>query len=152
VAEVFADLDPALDAREDDVEPGTDWTGWHPRGAVGGRLDRGHGTIADKLLADTTTLVGHPDRGARASTRQRRCRRFEGGRGGQGHRRGGARLRTDLWDFQANVEGAFEAYSALQPVLSGKDAALDTTLATGSTHSSPSATHAEGEGFVGYDT
>ena len=29
VAESFADLDPILDAREADLEPGQRWTGWH---------------------------------------------------------------------------------------------------------------------------
>ena len=157
VAEVFADLDPALDAREDDVEPGTDWTGWH-------RIEKalwvdgstaGMGTIADKLLADTTTLVGliptvelapsNLGNGAAALLEEV----AEGKVTGEEERYS----RTDLWDFQANVEGAFEAYSALQPVLSEKDAALDTTLATRfDALFAELATHAEGEGFVGYDT
>ncbi len=29
VAESFGDLDPKLDAREADLEPGQEWTGWH---------------------------------------------------------------------------------------------------------------------------
>ena len=29
VAESFGDLDPLMDAREADLEPGQDWTGWH---------------------------------------------------------------------------------------------------------------------------
>ena len=29
VAESFGDLDPKIDFREADVEPGTEWTGWH---------------------------------------------------------------------------------------------------------------------------
>ena len=157
VAEVFADLDPALDAREDDVEPGADWTGWH-------RIERalwvdgstaGMGTIATKLLADTTTLVGliptvelapsNLGNGAAALLEEV----AEGKVTGEEERYS----RTDLWDFQANVEGAFEAYSALQPVLSEKDAALDTTLATRfDALFAELASHAEGEGFVGYDT
>ena len=29
VAESFGDLDPALDARQADIEEGKEWTGWH---------------------------------------------------------------------------------------------------------------------------
>ena len=29
VAESFGDLDPRMDAREADLEPGQKWTGWH---------------------------------------------------------------------------------------------------------------------------
>ena len=29
VAESFGDLDPKMDAREADLEPGQKWTGWH---------------------------------------------------------------------------------------------------------------------------
>ena len=29
VAESFGDLDPMMDAREADLEPGQKWTGWH---------------------------------------------------------------------------------------------------------------------------
>lgn len=157
VAEVFADLDPALDAREDDVEPGTEWTGWH-------RIEKalwidasttGMATIADRLLADTTTLVGliptvelapsHLGNGAAALLEEV----AEGKVTGEEERYS----RTDLWDFQANVEGAFEAYSALRPVLAEKDAALDATLATrfDALFAELSA-YVDGEGFVGYDT
>ena len=29
MAESFGDLDPMMDAREADLEPGQKWTGWH---------------------------------------------------------------------------------------------------------------------------
>ena len=29
MAESFGDLDPKMDAREADLEPGQTWTGWH---------------------------------------------------------------------------------------------------------------------------
>jgi iron uptake system component EfeO len=35
---------------------------------------------------------------------------------------------TDLWDFQANVEGARIAFEVLQPVLDSKQPELATTL------------------------
>jgi iron uptake system component EfeO len=37
---------------------------------------------------------------------------------------------TDLWDFQANVEGSQAAIQALRPALQQRDAALVTTLDT----------------------
>ena len=35
---------------------------------------------------------------------------------------------TDLWDFQANVDGAHEAFAALQPIVAVKDPELAATL------------------------
>lgn len=157
VAEVFADLDPALDARENDVEPGTEWTGWH-------RIEKalwvdgstaGMSKVADKLLADTTTLVGliptvelsasNLGNGAAALLEEV----AEGKVTGEEERYS----RTDLWDFQANVEGAFEAYDALAPVLREKDPDLDALLSTRfEALFAELAAYADGEGFVGYDT
>ncbi|MGD9954656.1 MAG: iron uptake system protein EfeO [Candidatus Nanopelagicales bacterium] len=157
VAEVFADLDPALDARENDVEPGIDWTGWH-------RIEKalwvdgstaGMAAVADKLLADTTTLVGliptvtltasNLGNGAAALLEEV----AEGKVTGEEERYS----RTDLWDFQANVEGAYEAYDALADVLREKDAGLDRTLSTRfDALFAELAKHSDGDGFVGYDT
>jgi len=157
VAEVFADLDPALDARENDVEPGAEWTGWH-------RIEKalwvegstaGMAPIADKLLADTTTLVGliptveltasNLGNGAAALLEEV----AEGKVTGEEERYS----RTDLWDFQANVEGAYEAYDALADVLREKDAELDRTLATRfDALFAELGRHADGDGFVAYDT
>ena len=36
--------------------------------------------------------------------------------------------RTDLWDFQANVDGARVAFDGLRPILKTKDAELDTQI------------------------
>ena len=59
VAESFGDLDPRIDARENDVEEGVEWTGWH-------RIEKalwvdkslaGMTPMADQMLADTRELV-----------------------------------------------------------------------------------------------
>jgi iron uptake system component EfeO len=36
--------------------------------------------------------------------------------------------RTDLWDFQANVDGARVGFDGLRPLLQKKNAALDTEI------------------------
>src|SRR5690606_31742981 len=59
VAEIFGDLDPAIDAREADLAEGEEWTGFH-------RIEKDlwikkdiseDGPIADKLIADVRTIV-----------------------------------------------------------------------------------------------
>src|SRR5690606_32665486 len=58
---------------------------------------------------------------------------------------------TDLWDFQANVDGAYQVYKLLTPVLMERDPALVTTLdAEFAALNELLATHAEGDGFVSY--
>ncbi len=65
VAESFGDLDPQMDAREADLEPGQEWTGWHrlekdlwPERAEDYTplTDAERTTYAEDLLANTTTL------------------------------------------------------------------------------------------------
>ena len=65
VAESFGDLDPKMDAREADLEPGQKWTGWHqiekdlwPERAENYTplTDEERATYADDLLANTQTL------------------------------------------------------------------------------------------------
>jgi len=132
VVESFADLDYSLDAREDGVEPGTQWTGWH-------RLEKalwidksltGMTPVADQLLADTEDLVGRipsielsPSligNGATALMEEVATGKVTG----EEERYS----RTDLWDFQANVDGARAAYDALAPALKDADPGLATTL------------------------
>src|SRR6185369_17402077 len=59
VAESFGDLDPAIDARENDVEAGQEWTGYHKIEKdlwVTGDISK-DGPIADKLLVDVKEIV-----------------------------------------------------------------------------------------------
>jgi iron uptake system component EfeO len=62
--------------------------------------------------------------------------------------------RTDLYDFQANVDGARVAWQGLQPLLQRKDAALDTEISARFAELQKLLdTHKVGtEGFVTYDT
>jgi iron uptake system component EfeO len=139
VAESFGDLDPQLDAREADLEPGQDWTGWHrlekdlwPAKATNyTALSRTERTaLAEKMVADTETLNERiqkltftPDQlgnGAKelldevATGKVTGEEEFWSG--------------TDLWDFQANIDGARIAFEVLKPALDIKDAALSATL------------------------
>jgi iron uptake system component EfeO len=141
VAESFGDLDPRLDLREADLEPGQEWTGWHriekdlwpPTEGSAYRATTAERTaLANQLVADTrdlrdrvSTLTLTPDmlgNGAKELLDEVATGKVTGEEEIWSH--------TDLWDFQANVEGARIAFEVLQPVLAIKDPALSTTLAT----------------------
>ena len=132
VAESFGDLDPKMDARENDVEPGTPWTGWHKLEQelwVSG-LQADAPKLADQLVADTRDLV------ARIGTLELTADRVTNGSKelldevatgkvtGEEERYS----HTDLWDFAANVEGAEKGFEVVRPVAQEKDPALVTEL------------------------
>ncbi len=139
VAESFGDLDPKMDAREADLEEGQEWTGWHrlekdlwpPKDAAYTHLTKvERATYADRLLADTETLyerieklsftVDQIGNGAKSLLDEVATGKVTGEEEIWSH--------TDLYDFQANVDGARVAYEGLRPVLKVKDPALDTEL------------------------
>jgi iron uptake system component EfeO len=134
VAESFGDLDPKIDARANDVEAGTEWTGFH-------RIEQalwvsnntlGMEKYADKLLVDVKTVVTKAKvvklnplqlaNGAKELLDEVANGKITGEEERYSH--------TDLWDFQANVEGSQAAIQALRPALQQRDAALVTTLDT----------------------
>ena len=136
VAESFGDLDPMMDAREADLEPGQEWTGWHriekdlwP--AAGGGLHAAHRRGAARRTPTTCWPTPRP--------RTRGCRTLtytvdqiaNGSRGlleevATGKVTGEEEYwsRTDLWDFQANVDGARVAFEGVQPIVEQKDPEL----------------------------
>ncbi len=60
---------------------------------------------------------------------------------------------TDLYDFQANVDGSQAAVAALDPILRAKDAELaDTIAARFADLDAELARYRTGEAFVSYDT
>jgi iron uptake system component EfeO len=132
VAETFGDLDPKIDARVNDVEAGTEWTGFH-------RIEQalwvsnntlGMEKYADKLLVDVKTVVAKAKivklnplqlaNGAKELLDEVANGKVTGEEDRYSH--------TDLWDFQANIEGSQAAIQALRPALQQRDAALVTTL------------------------
>ncbi|HEY8720461.1 iron uptake system protein EfeO [Pengzhenrongella sp.] len=148
VAESFGDLDPRMDLREADVEAGTTWTGWHllekdlwaPAPAANGQqaytpLTAAERTkYADQLVADTQELSKRVHRGDFALTTD------QIGNGakslldevatGKVTGEEEAWSHTDLWDFQANVDGAKVAYDGLRDVVLAKDPQLAASLDT----------------------
>jgi iron uptake system component EfeO len=161
VAESFGDLDPKLDLREADLEPGEAWTGWHraekdlfaPAGytAMTGAERAGLSTqlVADTedLYQRTRTLTLTADKlgnGAKELLDEVATGKVTGEEEIWSH--------TDLWDFQANVDGARIAFENLRPVLEKKDPALAVELETQfSALQTELTTHAQGEGFAHYN-
>ena len=139
VAESFPDLDPALDLRVADVEPGTPWTGFHP-------LERDlfeAKAITDKsreLAAGIVTNVGtlktltaglesdgayKPEElanGASGLLEEVQSSKITGEEE--------AYSKLDLVDFAANIEGSQQAFEYLKPALQDIDAALTTQIST----------------------
>lgn len=138
VAESFGDLDPILDAREADLEPGQDWTGWHraekdlwpPKGDYQAMSSAQRQKIADQMVADTEELQARTleteftadalANGAKELLDEVATGKVTGEEEIWSH--------TDLWDFQANVDGARIAYEDLKPLLDRDDAKLDASL------------------------
>ena len=140
VAESFGDLDPSMDAREADLEPGQKWTGWHkiekdlwpPKTGYTPLTATERNSVADQLLKDTRTLhtrtrtqtytVDGMGNGSKGLLDEVATGKVTGEEETWSH--------TDLWDFQGNVDGARVAFENLRPILAKKDPTLETTVAT----------------------
>lgn len=141
VAESFGDLDPMMDAREADLAEGEEWTGWHhieknlwpPAEGYDLTQDQ-RDALATKLVADTATLserVAADDfaidafqvgNGAKELLDEVASGKITGEEEAWSH--------TDLWDFQANVDGASVAYGVLSDVVAETDPELAKELET----------------------
>lgn len=141
VAESFGDLDPMMDAREADLEPGQEWTGWHriekdlwPARAEKYRAlsPEERTTFAEDLLANTETLD------SRIQELQFTVDQIANGSRGLLEEVATGKVtgeeeywsRTDLWDFQANVDGAKVGYDGVRPLVEQKDPELAEQLDT----------------------
>ncbi|MFG2079360.1 iron uptake system protein EfeO [Micromonospora tulbaghiae] len=121
VAESFGDLDPKIDGREEVVEEGMEFTGFH-------RIEKDlwttgdvskDGAVADRLLVDVKAIVAKADaekltplqlaNGAKALLDEVASGKITGEEERYSH--------TDLWDFNANLEGSKAAVAALRPAL-----------------------------------
>ncbi|POX46292.1 iron uptake system protein EfeO [Streptomyces sp. Ru72] len=133
VAESFGDIDPKVDVREDGLEGGQKWTGWH-------RLEKAlwqdkkigaeEKALADRLVTDlkewqekvgtaeiTPTSMAN---GAKELLDEVATGKVTGEEERYSH--------TDLVDFKANVEGAQKSYELLKPVAGENDPALTKEL------------------------
>jgi iron uptake system component EfeO len=135
VAEIFGDLDPKIDGREEVIEEGMPFTGFH-------RLEKDlwaakpdlteDGPIADQLLTDVKEIVARANaeklsplqlaNGAKELLDEVATGKITGEEDRYSH--------TDLWDFNANVEGSEAAVAALRPVLEEREPDLVKTLDT----------------------
>ncbi|MFI6779911.1 iron uptake system protein EfeO [Micromonospora sp. NPDC050276] len=137
VAEIFGDLDPKIDGREEVIEEGMEFTGFH-------RIEKDlwqsgdiskDGPIADRLLVDVKEIVAKANaeklsplqlaNGAKELLDEVASGKITGEEDRYSH--------TDLWDFAANLEGSKAAVSALRPALQQRApelvAQLDTEFA-----------------------
>ena len=147
VAESFGNLDPLLDAREADLAADETWSGWHyiekdlwpPSPAANGGLTYVPLTptereaaakdlvtwtqqLVDKVnAADFTFEAFQISNGAKELLDEVATGKVTGEEEIWSH--------TDLWDFQANVDGAKVAFEGVRDVALTKDPELAATLA-----------------------
>ncbi|WP_030970584.1 iron uptake system protein EfeO [Streptomyces sp. NRRL S-1824] len=133
VAESFGDIDPKVDVREDGLEDGQKWTGWHRlekalwQDKKLGAEEKALAPVLYKDLVDWQKRVGKAEitptsmaNGAKELLDEVATGKVTGEEERYSH--------TDLIDFKANVEGAQKSYELLKPIASKNDAALTTTL------------------------
>ncbi|HEY7052028.1 MAG TPA: iron uptake system protein EfeO [Mycobacterium sp.] len=131
VAESFPDkLDPRIDLREADLQPGEKWTGFHrlEKDLWVAGLQPDTNAIADQLLADVKEL----NQRVKAPEYKIDSTQIAGGAQGLLDEIAISKItgeedifsHTDLWDFYANVEGSQAAVASVRPILDERDAAL----------------------------
>jgi len=131
VAESFGDLDPKMDLREADIEAGQKWTGWHllekdlwpPATGYTALTGAQRARYADDLIKNTKTLhervqtttydVTQIGNGSKELLDEVATGKITGEEEIWSH--------TDLYDFQANLDGAKQGFELLEPILEVKD-------------------------------
>lgn len=133
IAEVFADLDPKIDAREGDV-PEEEWGGYHriEKGLWVDNTTQGYEPYAEQLIKDVKLLRAKvetvevtPDlliTGAVDLLNEVSTSKVTGEEDRYSH--------TDLYDFVANVEGAEKIYNLLKASLVEKDKEVSDEIET----------------------
>ncbi|WP_068158502.1 iron uptake system protein EfeO [Rhodococcus phenolicus] len=158
-AESFGDLDPRLDLREADLEPGQEWTGFHrlekdlwvdgPKpdtNAIADQLTVDIQELADLVNADDYTIDPTRIAGdAQGLLDEIATSKITGEEDIFSH--------TDLYDFQANVDGSQAAVAALRPILDEQDPTLGQAIdARFADLDAALAQYRQGDVFVSYDT
>ncbi|KAA0269266.1 MAG: iron uptake system protein EfeO [Acidobacteria bacterium] len=133
VAESFGGLDPAIDARINDIAQGDEWTGFHPLEKalwIDGRIGEREKATARRLMTDVERLrrltaenTYDPVQlanGAVELLNEVSLTKITGEEERYSH--------TDLTDFKANIDGAREAFVLLAPALREIDPDLATEI------------------------
>ncbi|MCX2931117.1 iron uptake system protein EfeO [Mycobacterium sp. CVI_P3] len=160
VAESFPnDLDPRIDLREADLEPGQTWTGFHrlEKDLWVTGLQPDTNAIADQLVADIKEL----NDGVKAPDWTIDSTQIAGGAQGLLDEVAASKIsgeedifsHTDLWDFQANVDGSQTAVASVRPILDERNPELGKNVDKGFADvEALLAQYRQGDGFVLYDT
>ena len=160
VAESFPDdLDPRIDLREADLEPGQKWTGFHALEKqvwVTG-LQPDAKALADQLAADVKEL----NDGVKAPDFTVDSTQIAGGAQGLLDEIASSKIsgeedifsHTDLWDFEANLQGSQTAVSSVRPILDERNPDLAKKVDQRFAESEALLQkYRQGDGFVLYDT
>ncbi|WP_019908809.1 iron uptake system protein EfeO [Paenibacillus sp. HW567] len=156
IAEALGDLDPNIDARENDVDP-AEWRGFHKieQALWQNNTTEGMSDVADKLLKDAQLLRAKVETveidasllvtGAVELLNEVSSSKVTGEEERYSH--------TDLYDFVANVEGAQKIYELLKPELAKKDPELEKTIGERfDALLTELAPFKSGDGYVSYET
>lgn len=160
VAESFPDeLDPRVDLREADLSPGAKWTGFHrlEKDLWVSGLRPDSGAVADQLVADVKELAA----AVKASGWSIDVTQIAGGAQGLLDEVAATKItgeedifsHTDLWDFDANVEGSRTAVGSVRPIVEERNPELATRVDQRFADvEALLAKYRSGDGFVLYDT
>jgi iron uptake system component EfeO len=131
IAELFSDLDASMDAREDDYAKKADdpaFSGYHrlEKALFKDNSTAGMKPYAEKLMEDSLTLK------QRIAEMPIEAKDMVGGAGVLIEEVAATKVtgeedrysRTDLWDFNANLEGSKKIVELLQPLVQKNDPAL----------------------------
>jgi len=154
IAEALGDLDPRIDARENDVKP-ADWSGFHMVEKVLWSTQplKSVSAAAQTLLDDVKLLRARIETaeikvhslvtGAVELLNEVSTSKVTGEEERYSH--------SDLWDFQANVDGSAKIWELLAPATKAADPALASTLDERmEALNALLALHKKGEGFKLY--
>jgi iron uptake system component EfeO len=159
VAESFPnDLDPRIDLREADLEPGQKWAGFHrlekDLWVTGPQPDTN--AIADQVVADVKEL----NNGVKSPEYTIDSTQIAGGAQGLLDEISASKItgeedifsHTDLWDFKANVEGSQTAVASVRPILDERNAELGKKVDQRFAEvEALLEKYRQGDGFVSYD-
>ncbi|SLM62690.1 MULTISPECIES: iron uptake system protein EfeO [Dickeya] len=159
IAELFSDLDGSIDAREDDYEQKAadpKFTGFHrlEKALFADNSVKDMAKYADQLYTDTQELQ------TRIASLTFPPNKVVGGAAGLIEEVAATKIsgeedrysRTDLWDFQANVDGAQKIVNLLRPLLTKANPALLAKIdANFKTVDTVLAKYKTSEGFASYE-